>query len=144
MSNKDALRKIIDNYLVDDGLDRDIVVLANQMGIDVYYQRFYKDDLSYDSDFIAFTYINDDRKVICINNNCVNNGDLTRFILAYQIVEYVISDKINFKSFYAIDNMNVDNYMLAKKIFDRSNMKFKSKKKIFNCYKNKLTDNYEL
>ena len=138
MSNKEALRKIIDNYLVDDGLDRDIVVLANQMGIDVYYQRFYKDDLSDDSDFIAFTYINDDRKVICINNNCVNNGDLNRFILAYQIVEYVNSGKINFKSLYAIDNMNVDNYMLAKKIFDRSNMKYKSRKRMFEHFKNRL------
>ena len=144
MSNKEALRKIIDNYLVNDGLDRDIVVLARQMGIDVYYQRFKKDDISDDRDFIAFTYINDDKKVICINNTCVNNWDLIRFILAYQIVEYVNSDKINFKSFYAIDNMNIDNYMLAKKIFDRSNIKFKSKNKILKLFKNKLIDNYKL
>ena len=142
MGNKDALIKIIDNYLVDDGLNRDIVVLANQMGIDIYYQRFKKNDLSNDGDFIAFTYVNDDKKVICINNNCVNNGELVRFILAYQIVEYVNSNEINFKSFYTIDNMNVDNYMLAKKIFDRSNMKYKSKRKSFKLFKNKLTGNY--
>lgn len=134
MSNKEALRKIIDNYLVDDGLDRDIVVLAKQMGIDVYYKRFKKDDLSDDSDFIAFTYINDDKKVICINNTCVNNGDLNRFILAYQIVEYVNSDRDKFESLFRIDNMNMDNYMLAKKIFDRSNMKFKSKNKILKLF----------
>lgn len=134
MGNKEALRKIIDNYLVNDGLDRDIVVLARQMGIDVYYQRFKKDDLSDDRDFIAFTYINDDKKVICINNTCVNNWDLIRFILAYQIVEYVNSDRDEFESLFRIDNMNIDNYMLAKKIFDRSNMKFKSKNKILKLF----------
>ena len=140
MSNKEALRKIIDNYLVDDGIDRDIVVLAKQIGIDVYYQRFNEDDIYNDKDFVAFTYIDDDRKIICINNKCVNNGDLNRFILAYQIAEYVNSNELNFKSVYKIDEMNMDNFMLAKKIYDRSSMKYKSKKRIFKSVKNKLND----
>ena len=140
MNNKDALRKIIDNYLVDDGIDRDIVVLAKQMGIDVYYQRFNEDDIYNDKDFVAFTYIDDDRKIICINNKCVNNGDLNRFILAYQIAEYVNSNELNFKFVYKIDEMNMDSFMLAKKIYDRSSMKYKSKKRIFKCVKNKLND----
>lgn len=139
MENKDALRNIINNYLVDDGIDRDIVVLAKQMGIDVYYQRFGEDDIYNDKDFVAFTYIDDDRKIICINNKCVNNGDLIRFILAYQIVEYVNSNEVNFKSVYKIDEMNMDNFMLAKKIYDRSNMKYKknkSKSKSLKLFKN--------
>ena len=140
MNNKDALRKIIDNYLVDDGIDRDIVVLAKQIGIDVYYQRFNEDDRYNDKAFVAFTYIDDDRKIICINNKCVNNGDLNRFILAYQIAEYVNSNELNFKSVYKIDEMNMDNFMLAKKIYDRSSMKYKSKKRIFKSVKNKLND----
>jgi len=134
MEKRDALRNIINNYLVDDGLDRDIVVLANQMGIDVYYQYFSEDDEYNDKDFVAFTYISDDRKIICINKKCVNNGELSRFILAYQIVEYVNSDKDEFQSLFRIDEMNVDNYMLAKKIFDRSN-KYK-KNKILKLFKN--------
>ena len=136
MSNKDALRKMVDNYLVDDGLDRDIVVLAKQMGIDVYYQYFSEDEVYNDKDFVAFTYICDNRKIICINNKCVNNGDLSRFIVAYQLAEYVNSDKINFKSFYKIDMMDIDNYMLAKKMVDRSNKYKKIKNKILRLFKN--------
>ena len=134
--NKDALRNIVDNYLADDGLDRDIVVLAKQMGIDVYYQYFSEDEVYNDKDFVAFTYICDDKNIICINNKCVNNGDLSRFILAYQLAEYVNSDKINFKSFYKIDMMDMDNYMLAKKIVDRSNKYKKIKNKILRLFKN--------
>ena len=130
--NKDTLRNIINNYLVDDGLDKDIVVLAKQMGIDVYYQHFSEDEVYNDKDFVAFTYIDDDRKIICINSKCVNNGDLSRFIVAYQLAEYINSDKMNFKSFYKIDMMDMDNYMLAKKIVDRS---YKYKK---NKFKNKI------
>ena len=128
MGNKDALRKIIDNYLVDDGLDRDIVVLARQMGIEVGYDYFSEDDIYNDDDFVAFTYISDDIKVIAINGKCANNGELSRFILAYQLAEYVNSDKINFKSLYKIDEMEMDNYMLAKKIIDRRN-KYNKKRK---------------
>ena len=129
MSNKEALRKIIDNYLVDDGLDRDIVVLARQMGIEVGYDYFSEDDIYNDDDFVAFTYISDDIKVIAINGKCANNGELSRFILAYQLAEYVNSDKINFKSLYKIDEMEMDNYMLAKKIIDRRNKYNKKRKK---------------
>lgn len=134
--NKDALRNIVDNYLVDDGLDRDIVVLAKQMGIDVYYQYFSEDEVYNNKDFVAFTYIFDNKKIICINNKCVNNGDLSRFIVAYQLAEYVNSDKINFKSFYKIDMMDMDNYMLAKKIVDRSNKYKKIKNKMLRLFKN--------
>lgn len=125
---KENLKKLIDNYLVDDGLDRDIVLLANQMGIEVGY---YRDK----EGFVAFTYIDSDRKVICINNDSVNNGELSRFILAYQLAEYVNSDVINFKSLYRIDQMKMDNYVLAKKIVDRrskyKNEKSKNKKLSF-------------
>ena len=129
MGNKEALRKIVDNYLVDDGLDRDIVVLARQMGIEVGYDYFSEDDIYNDDDFVAFTYISDDIKVIAINGKCANNGELSRFILAYQLAEYVNSDKINFKSLNKIDEMEMDNYMLAKKIIDRRNKYNKKRKK---------------
>ena len=108
--NKDALRKIIENYLDDDGLDRDIVVLAKQMGIDVYYQYFSEDEVYNDKDFVAFTYICDDRKIICINNKCVNNSDLSRFIVAYLLAAYVNSNKSEFKSLFRIDEMNEYEY----------------------------------
>ena len=55
--NKDTLRNIVDNYLADDGLDRDIVGLAKHMGIDVYYQYFSEDEVYNNKDFVAFTYI---------------------------------------------------------------------------------------
>ena len=61
---------------------------------------------------------------------------MTRFILAYQLAEYVNSDKINFKSFYKIDMMDMDNYMLAKKIVHRSNKYKKIKNKILRLFKN--------
>ena len=107
----------------------DIVVLARQMGIEVGYDYFSEDDIYNDDDFVAFTYISDDIKVIAINGKCANNGELSRFILAYQLAEYVNSDKINFKSLYKIDEMEIDNYMLAKKIIDRRNKYNKKRKK---------------
>jgi len=132
--NKDALRNIIDNYLVDDGMERDVVVLASQMGIDVGYNYSSEIDESNEYDFVAFIYIGDDRQVICINGKCVNKGDVSRFIVAYLLAAYVNSDKDEFQSLFRIDEMNVDNYMLAKKIFDRSN-KYK-KNKILKLFKN--------
>lgn len=128
MSNKEALRKIVDNYLVDDGLDRDVIILAKQMGIDVGYNYFDEIDSTNEDDFVAFIYIENDRKVICINGKCVNKGEVARFIVAYLLAAYVNSDKINFKSLFRIDEMEMNNYMLAKKIIDRRN-KYKKKRK---------------
>lgn len=124
--NKEDLRKIVDSYLIDDGLDRDIVLLANQMGIEVAYS--YSDE-----DFVAFTYIDVDRKIIYLNKNSVLNidnincGDWFRFILAYQLAEYVSTEKITFVSVYKINRMEMKNYMLAQKIVDRS-YKYKKEK----------------
>lgn len=131
MSNKEALRKIIDNYLVDDGLERDVVILAKQMGIDVGYQYFNygEEKIINEYDFVAFIYIGDDRKVIGINGKCVNKGDISRFIVAYLLASYVNSDKDEFKSLFRIDEMNMDNYILAKKIIDRRNKYNKKRKK---------------
>ena len=119
--NKDALRNIVDNYLADDGLDRDIVVLAKQMGIDVGYDYFSENDSNNEYDFVAFIYVVDDIKVICINGKAVNKVDLSRFIVAYLLAAYVNSNKSEFKSLFKIDEMNIDNYILAKKIIDRRN-----------------------
>ena len=127
--NKDALRNIIDNYLVDDGLDRDIVVLAKQMGIDVGYDYFSENDSNNEYDFVAFIYVGDDIKVICINGKAVNKVDLSRFIVAYLLAAYVNSDKSEFKSLFRIDEMNMNNYILAKKIIDRRNKYNKKRKK---------------
>ena len=57
MNGKDDLRKIVDDFLVDDGLDRDIVLLANQMGIDVGYDYFSEISSSNEYEFIAFIYM---------------------------------------------------------------------------------------
>lgn len=114
MNRKDALRKIVDDFLRDDGLDRDINVLANQMGIDVYYTRS-KDN------YVACTKIDEDKKIIFINRTAVYNGDLSRFILAYQIAEYVNNNNDDFYSLYTIDKMQIDCYLLARDIVNRRN-----------------------
>ena len=114
MNRKDALRKIVDDFLRDDGLDRDIVLLANQMGIDVDY--FYTK-----GDFVACTKIDKDKKIIFINKHSINDGDLSRFILAYQLAEYVKTDRDDFYSLYAIDKMQIDCYLLARDIVNRRN-----------------------
>ena len=139
MVSKENLKSVIDNYLEDDGLDRDIVVLAKQMGIEIGYQyfNFSKNKSSNEDDFVAFIYIDDNRKVICINRKYVNNGDLSRFIVAYLIADYVTSDDIYFKSLYKIDEMKIESYIMAKRIFDRSNKykKKKTKSKTLNFFK---------
>ena len=136
--NKNALKNIIDNYLVDDGLERDVVVLANQMGIDVGYDYSSEIEDSNEYDFIAFIYVSDNRKVICINGKCVNNGDLSRFIVAYLLSSYVNSDKKNFRTLFKIDDMSMDDYMLAKKIIDRRNKYNKDRKmnKLLKLFRN--------
>lgn len=136
--NKNALKNIIDNYLVDDGLERDVVVLANQMGIDVGYDYSSEIEASNEYDFIAFIYVSDNRKVICINGKCVNNGDLSRFIVAYLLSSYVNSDKKNFRTLFKIDDMSMDDYMLAKKIIDRRNKYNKDRKmnKLLKLFRN--------
>lgn len=109
------LKKLVDSFLVDDGLDRDIVLLANQMGIEVSFAYTEKD-------FVACTSIDNERKIIFLNKSRVNDGDLCKFILAYQLAEYVNMGSIIFYSFYEIDKMEDDIYSLAKKIFERSDM----------------------
>ena len=98
------------------------------MGIDVCYDYFSEISSSNEYEFIAFIYIGDDRKVICINGNYGNNAVLSRFIVAYLLASYVNSDKINYKSLFRIEEMDINNYMLAKKIIDRRN-KYKKKRK---------------
>lgn len=114
------LKKLVDSFLVDDGLDRDIVLLANQMGIEVSFAYTEKD-------FVACTSIDNERKIIFLNKSRVNDGDLCKFILAYQLAEYINEGSAIFYSFYEIDKMDEDFYLLAKKIFQRSNM-YKKKK----------------
>lgn len=114
MNGKDALRKIIDDFLKDDRFDRDIVLLANQMGIDVI-QLYTK------ADFVAYTEIDKDKKIIFLNKSRVNDSDLSRFILAYQLAEYVKDDGNDFYSLYEIDKMQIDCYLLARDIVNRRN-----------------------
>ena len=114
------LRKIVDSYLKDDGLDRDIVLLANQMDIEVSFAYTEKD-------FVACTSIDNKRKIIFLNKSRVNDGNLCRFILAYQLAEYVNIGSRFFYSFYEIDKMDEEIYSLAKNIFERSNMYKKEK-----------------
>ena len=118
------LRKLVDSYLKDDGLDRDIVLLANQMDIEVAFAYTEKD-------FVACTSIDNERRIIFLNKSRVNDGNLCRFILAYQLAEYVNIGSDIFYSFFEIDKMDEDIYSLAKKISERSNMykKEKSSKK---------------
>lgn len=114
MNGKDALRKTVDDFLVDDRFDRDIVLLANQMGIDVI-QLYTK------ADFVAYTEIDKDKKIIFLNKSRVNDSDLSRFILAYQLAEYVKADENDFYSLYEIDKMQIDCYLLARDIVNRRN-----------------------
>lgn len=114
----DNLQKKLDEYLVDDGLDRDICVFAQSMGIEVLTTQTKKE-------FLALTSINENSKQIILNKSRLNDESLLRFVLAYQLAELI---KINReRSVFKIECMENEIYQLAKAIFDRSN-KYKNGK----------------
>lgn len=120
MLNKEYLLKTLDNYLFDDGKDRDIVVLAKDLGINVGYCYTSKN-------FIAFTKIDENNRIIIFNKSRVNDEGLSKFILAYQLVEFVKSSDEHFCSLFKIECMENDKLMLVKDIVNRSN-KYKKDK----------------
>lgn len=73
------------------------------------------------ADFVAYTEIDKDKKIIFLNKSRVNDSDLSRFILAYQLAEYVKDDGNDFYSLYEIDKMQIDCYLLARDIVNRRN-----------------------
>lgn len=119
--------KILDDYLVDDNREHDIIVdLANKLGIDV--NIVYSTYNDFDKDFFALTIFNSSERIIMINVEKINSIDVRNFILSYQLAEVIKTTDKGLYSFFEIENLDMNIYKLAKKIFDRSN-KYKEKKK---------------
>ena len=121
--------RIIEKYLEDDGLDRDIVVLANDMGFQVGVAYTKKD-------FLALTKVDKSSKLIILNKSRVNDEKLLKFILAYQLVEFIKFNEDEFYSTFVINQMDMDIYKSVQLILERTD-KYKDsdskiKKKSFN------------
>ena len=57
-----------------------------------------------------------------INAGKIKNAETRRFVLAYQLAEIIKLDKKEVYSLFELENLDMDIYELAKKIFDRCNL----------------------
>ena len=112
--------KILDDFLLDDGEKRDIIGdLANNLGVIVEIVR--ADFNDEERDFFAGTIINEKARKIVVDIGKIKNYDTRRFIVAYQLAEIIKSNDKEIYSIFEIENINIEVYELAMKIFERSN-----------------------
>lgn len=116
---------ILEVYLRDDGLERDLVSdLANPMGIDVYsvYQYPKGFEALYENSFAMTSIFKDSRK-ICVNCINVKDPEERRFLLAYQLAEVIKCNQEEFSSSFSLHSIDLEVYELAKRIYDRRSKK---------------------
>ena len=114
------LLSIKENFLNDDGFDRDIVDLARAMNIEVFKTKE-------KVDFIAATIINETSRQIIVNNYKIRDNNMLKFICAYQLAEVIILNKQDMCSIFKIEFIDTEIYKLAQEIYNRSN-KYKDNK----------------
>ena len=119
---------ILEDYLYDSGKDANIIDLAKRLGFRVFSQMIDTQE------YVSFTVVGDESfvydKVICLNLH-VANGNIGKFIISYQIADYLIngSDQSKYYSNFKIEELDFNAYNLAKKIYDRS-IKYKNDKQL--------------
>ena len=121
------LLSIKENFLNDDGFDRDIIDLARAMNIEVFQTKE-------KVDFIAVTEINKKYRRIIVNNYKIRDNNMLKFICAYQLAEVIILNKQELCSIFKIEFIDAEIYKLAQDIFNRSN-KYKNNNQLL---KNKI------
>lgn len=118
------LLSIKENFLNDDGFDRDIIDLARAMNIGVYQTK------DRDADFIAITVINEKSRQIIVNNYKIRDNNMLKFICAYQLAEVIMLNKQDMCSIFKIEFIDAEIYKLAQEIFNRSNKYKKTRESI--------------
>lgn len=117
---KNNFMELKESFLNDDGLDRDVVLFAKAMRIEVCLIS------NVNVDFVAVTQIYRSHRKIILNNEKIQDYDMLKFILSYQLAELIILNKEELCSIFKIELIDAETYKLAQDIFNRSN-KYKSK-----------------
>ena len=72
--------------------------------------------------FISMSHIKKDNKFIMLNTNIIRDNNMANFILCYQIAEYLNNENKEYISNFEIDNLDKENYELAKIISKKVNI----------------------
>lgn len=125
-SNNSSVQKILNNYLYDDGLDHSLVEFAKLLGIKIC-------SLESENEFLAYLAEN---KIIVVNSLRVNDRNMQWFMASYLAADFirnnntipneysaddVLNGKKKIKNFsnFRIDNIDMETYDLAQKIYNR-------------------------
>ena len=110
--------KLLEEFLYDDGCDRDVVTFANRIGVGVY--------RNVELEGAFFAKHSELGNCIGYNPKCSKNTKDHVFLVSYLLSKYILSkDKLDFYLF-SLEDIDFDVYNLAKKIYEREFL-YKSK-----------------